>query len=951
MKSFSVGINATVVGDLNIRRLANAIKAVGGEVDELDSKILELDGVQERVATLGVKNWKKLSVADQSYLKGLVGTIGGTKRFGTSLTELDPKMEDVVKHLKKMQKEQLAAAKSAAAHADSLKKLQERLDKVRAAAQQRRDDAQKDRDTIKERDRPALERARAEKEQADLDRHNRRLQASQQNHRLAMQRISAYNSGGGLGSSFLPQGVVNGGIAKVIAYDALRRTLTNIYQIIGQIGDKVASWVVESVKLNDEMMRAQTVFTGLGLIGMKDATGGSLTIEGAEKSNKSSDRQTLAASEAASKQLMNKLVAVSLETGEDLNEVVASARQLSTDLLNKAKKPDWVKNQGTYQDVIVAMTEIGAAFKSQDPAGRKMGWHMVSIQELFSGSSGGKKDTGMQNVRSMMLREGIKIREADASSIAKAVNAGKIKEASEAIIKILDRSGTSIASLKNQQYKTLAPNVSGAQGALAQIGKEFTSPLYESLVNSFRKTFLALNLLLKDGEFMFKFVKTGQIFSEAIKPILKVMGRAIDILKDDPDRVAAGLRVLTLNFSDAVDIFLSLGKGLFNFFVGFLGIADGSRLDVTPFKQAAAQFEAYGTSAGITMRNVAQKVIDLATPITVNLIPAISDLTAGIKEVAASVESVIAAFTYIEENTRLISSIYNYVTDMIVNVFTLLGLYVRKLLSWIPGSKIDKNKLQQDWTLYDDDFNRRNMSPEKYQQWKNEGSKPNPAWMTSTDAPALRPESGRDAPKNLVDPVTKKAPAPGSRPSNLFEAIRLQVEKNKNWRDEVAKRQAENKVKGKSDGTYGPDNLKVLAAKGRDALNLGKTNQSSSSLVARPVVMPTPAPTASPSIWKSAGPDPALVARVAALQKGVKLVNGAQVPIDAKAVGKAVVMPNKPLQLTGSVSVKNEGVRIGNINVTTNDPKGFVNGLEKLGPAKPPLMTMAAMDPSFGPRR
>lgn len=905
MKSFSAGLDVSVIGAGNLKTLEKNIKAAGIELENLTKKTIEFEGREAKVFSAGVKGWKKLTKEKKDLVKATIEALKYEGQLAGTYKEIDPTIKDVTKHLRQLERAELASSKATAMHAKNMANLAARLESVRKAAQTRRDDAQRDRDLIRERDRPEMERRQREREQAEIDRHNRRIQASQQQHRLAMQRINAYNSGGGMfGGGILPQGVINGGIAKVVAYDALRRTLTNIYQIVGQIGDKMQDWVFESLKLNDEMRRAQTVFTGLGLIGMRNSEGGMLSIEQAEKSSKTSDKQALAESEVASKQLMNKLVAVSLEAGEELNEVVSSARQLSTDLLNKAKQPDWIKNQGKYQETIVAMTELGAAFKSQDPQGRKMGWHMVAIQELFSGSSGSKKDTGMQNVRSMMLREGIKIREADATAISKAVNSGKITDAKDLIVKILERSGTSMTSLRNQQYKTLMPNLTGSIGAMQQIALQFTDPLYDHLQKSFRRIMKALTLQLKDQDWMFKFTKAGEVFNKALDPVLKTIRRAVDFLINDPDKVVSGLKVLSAGFGDAVQIFLSLSKGVFNFFMGFLGIADGKRLDLTSYKQFAAQFEASGVKAGIVMRDATQKFIDLSAPLTTNIIPAVSELTEGLKELWAVIETIGTALKLIDQWTGVFTDLSTSIVAMVMMV----GVKIREALSWIPGNSIDQKGLSEDRAALEI-FKKENMSTSS-RAILNLIDRFNPANPFSIGAIAEEFPTESDK-RSALRPKFD----PANSGKSFLDLAREQAEKNSGQRETV-----------KSQGiTY--TTADIFNGMSR-MFNFG-SSKPGSNIIGRPSVMPTPAaqPSHGPSNFTGAA-DPSLIARVAELQKRVKITGAKEVAFDHKVIAQHIKVPNKPIQLTGQVNVKSEGVRIGNINVTTNDPEKFVNGLK-----------------------
>lgn len=465
--------------------------------------------------------------------------------------------------------------------------------------------------------------------------HQLQLQRMQLQHQNAMQRIAAYNRSnrGGFG----PNGGVVGnvgslpGVGKVIAYDALRRILTNIYQTVGRVGDEIVEWTKNSIMFNDEMERSKIVFQGFGLIGQKNKDGSAMSLMDAKKNPamaNSVDKLT-----KFSEGMIGRMVALSAETGQSSEEIIASSRQLMADLINKKTKKGGTspllddKMSTELSNTTEEMVRLAAVLKMSDPGGRALKWHMVPIQELFSGSSGNAKDGGLQNVRSMMLREGIKIREEDAKPIAQAVNKGDIAKASELIQKVLEKAGQGVTTFSNLLEYTLMPNIDAIKTAFGYLSGVMNNPLYQHLIVAgikYRK--IMLNLMKDDG-FLALMKDYGVKFRNAFRPLITPVNDFFQKLRDTKgDSLKPYLDTfmsVTKNFNI---IFANFIKGVVGFFSGLLGVNSKDAFDAGPMIRFSEQFAHHGEVFGKQMRKMSEKIMEAVAPLERNFFPAMTTL-------------------------------------------------------------------------------------------------------------------------------------------------------------------------------------------------------------------------------------------------------------------------------------------------------------------------------------
>ena len=486
---------------------------------------------------------------------------------------------------------------------------------------------------------------------ASQTRHNNSILRIQQSHQLQMQRMTANhqnvlqriaasnrNGGGmfggrgsmGTGAGFV--GNVNSlpGVGKVIAYDALRRILTNIYQTVGKVGDEIVEWTKSSILFNDEMERSKIVFKGLGLIGQKNKDGSAMSVKDAQ--NNPQMQQVFGKVNQFSEDMMARLVAVSANTGQSMEEIIASARQMMPDLLNKRKMKDGTspllgKGGEDFANVTEAMVQLAAVLKMSDPGGRALKWHMVAIQELFSGSSGNSQDKGMANVKSMMLREGIKIREDEAAPIAKAVNEGDVTKAGELIQQVLERSGQGIVTFSNLLEYTLMPNIDAIKTAFAFLSAQMNNPLYQQLVVMFSNYRKIMLNLMKDKSFLQLMESYGKQFRNAFRPFITPLNDFFQQIRDTKgDSLKPYLDTfmsVTKNFNI---IFANFITGVVGFFKGLFGVNSKEGFDTEPILNFTKQFAESGETFGLQMRNFGDAVLKGIDPLLNNFFPAMETL-------------------------------------------------------------------------------------------------------------------------------------------------------------------------------------------------------------------------------------------------------------------------------------------------------------------------------------
>ncbi len=394
---------------------------------------------------------------------------------------------------------------------------------------------------------------------------------------------------GGGGGGFSGEGYGGpSGPMRVIAYDALRRVLTEVYTMVSRIAGTFKDWIIEGVKFNDELVRAQTFFTSLGLLGMKGAAGGDITVAEASVSSNVKIKQAYEKSSVAAEEMMNRMMAVSALTGQDLGEIVSSARQSMTDLLNKVNKTSggkssaFLENPKMFGDVAERMVKLASVLRMADPQNRKLGFHMVGLQELFSGSTGGKKDSGLQNVLSLLRREGIKIEKGVATEITKLVNKGDITGAMDKVEEALSRAGLGMVQLQNMLNSTLQPAIDGAIMYAKIFNRIFTKALYEnSLKPFFRSLLKTSDLIFRNKDKMAVLETIGQRFATALDPIFLRLTQLLDFVQggySDPTAMTYVNNTIA-TVAGIMDVMLAFSEIVVAFVAGLMGQADSRGLE------------------------------------------------------------------------------------------------------------------------------------------------------------------------------------------------------------------------------------------------------------------------------------------------------------------------------------------------------------------------------------
>lgn len=662
MAKFNTGLEFTVTGDTQIKHLLKIIQTLGGEVDTLNDEIIQFGDTENRVLRGAIQNWNKLGKTGQRVVKEAIEKLQkGNKNLGASFTELNPQIDDVVKVLKKLERQELAAA-DAAKKFD--KSLENALIKANALQQQKIGNANLVRNANRAADAQEFDRRLNERRQDDQNRYNRQLQTMQQRHQMAMNRINAYQRGGGGPMGTISAGLGNGAIVKVLAYDALRRTLTNIYQTMGKIGDTIQEWTVGALEFNDEMRRSETVFTTMAMSNLKNKNGERVTISEAANSGDANMQRSLAEAKGFSKGMMDELLKSATMTGQDVNEIVASARQALPDLINKmttAGVKDPVKTHSAELiDVVNRMTKIGSILKMSDPMGKKLSWHMVPLLEIMSGTSGGGKDKGMEAVRSLRTREGIRVNQADASKIAKAVNAGKIADAFKAVEEVMAKSGITITTAINQLNATIMANMDAVKTAFNLFGTKFTQSLYDGILGRFMHWRIKLLSVIEDKTFDNRLIRAGELFGKAFDPLMLEMSKFMEWFTTKPKEVEVTLQRVSAIFAASVPIFVNLGMAFVNFMSGFLGLSDGKLPDISSIEEFTKQLRGMGEEAGIQAKKISDDFLEGIRPITENLIPIMVQFASVVEFLASAIKPAMEAISMLVNKLLSMPGISNF---------------------------------------------------------------------------------------------------------------------------------------------------------------------------------------------------------------------------------------------------------------------------------------------------
>jgi hypothetical protein len=357
--------------------------------------------------------------------------------------------------------------------------------------------------------------------------------------------------------------------------------------MVAKIAGTFKDWIIDGIKFNDELVRAKTFFTSLGLLGMKGAAGSEITVAEASASSNIKIKQAYEKSSIAAEEMMNRMMAVSALTGQDLGEIVSSARQSMTDLLNKVNKSSggktnaFLENPKMFGDVAERMVKLASVLRMADPQNRKLGFHMVGLQELFSGSTGGKKDSGLQNVLSLLRREGIKIEQGVATEITKMVNKGDITGAMDKVEDALSRAGLGMVQLENMLHSTLQPAIDGTIMYARIFNRIFTKVLYENSMKPFFRALLKTSdAVFKNKSKMAVLEKLGETLSKVTDPILFRFTQLIDFIQggySDP----TALRYVNNTISTVagiIDVMMAFSEVMIAFIAGLMGQANSKGL-------------------------------------------------------------------------------------------------------------------------------------------------------------------------------------------------------------------------------------------------------------------------------------------------------------------------------------------------------------------------------------
>jgi hypothetical protein len=477
-------------------------------------------------------------------------------------------------------------------------------------------------------ERQVVEEKKLQRELRETERIRRRTERERIESRRVMMRRAGLSDGGG--TDLMGKSV--SGPMRVIAYDLVRRSLTEIYALANKVSRSISEWIVDGIKFNDELARSQTFFTSLGILGFKGVTGGQMTIAEASVSKDPKVAGMYQKSVANSETVMRKLMAVSAMTGQDLGEIVSATRQSMTDLLNKINKDGkpgvYLQNVDTLNNVTERMVKLASVLRMADPQNRKLSFHMVGLQELFSGTTGtgekGKKESaGLQNVKSLLMREGIKIGEDRARQITQYVNKGNLEAAMDVVQDALERSGLGFEQLANMMNSTLQPAIDGTKMYLRIFNKIFTTDLYNRVLKPFfQATLRHFSLMEQDKVFVGAIEKLGRQFSDVTNDIILDFTKVIDYMTLIPDystkegrakysinnKEVAGFFTTQTELQNVIStigggakVMYAIFKVVAQFMMGLMGSRDGKGLE-----DFAKQIETFGKAAkefGAQLRN------------------------------------------------------------------------------------------------------------------------------------------------------------------------------------------------------------------------------------------------------------------------------------------------------------------------------------------------------------
>jgi hypothetical protein len=378
------------------------------------------------------------------------------------------------------------------------------------------------------------------------------------------------------------------------------------------------------------------------MIGTRNEQGGPMTIPQAEISKDPKVQEVLRKAQEGSDKMMRGLIEITALTGSDMDEVVSSARQILPDLINKRSKAGmpnpYLQNPDELNMITQQMVKLASVLKMSDPGGRPLKWHMVALQELFSGTSGGEKDKGREAVRSLRAREGIKMTDEEASTLAQAVNTGDLVRASQIIEATLERSGQGLQNLSNLLAKTLKPNVDGTITALKLFGKDFTEYIHKDLIADFTTLRVLIFEVFKDPRYKSAMIQLSKMFSQSFNSIRLTVLRYLQMLIDDPNVLVTKLTPVIKNFENGVKALSLAIQSIALFLEGFFGAEAGLEGLATTMESIKNNSK----KAGEETRKFVKELSGLVAAIS----PSIATLTWVFEKLNEAINKLLSPFTF-----------------------------------------------------------------------------------------------------------------------------------------------------------------------------------------------------------------------------------------------------------------------------------------------------------------
>lgn len=386
----------------------------------------------------------------------------------------------------------------------------------------------------------------------------------------ATQRMHSMMQGGGGGGGNMLGGFP---IVRLFIFDSIRRMITGLHQAVAMVGQTIAGWVVDGIKFNDEMKRAQTYFTSLGLIGNKGALGGQMTIAEARASKDPEIANAFKKSEEISKRMITKMMEISAQTGQDLQEIVTAARQSASDLLNKMNKPGqpnaFLQKPEVIEDITTRLVKLSSVLRMADPQNRKLGFHLVGLQEFFSGTSGSPKSEGASLALSLMRREGLRVGKQYTSDIAKAVNAGDLKKAMDILEEVLTSAGVGIDQIANFMDETLQPSIDSTIMMLKRFNMEITSSITNDSLRAFFAGLKNYLLYLSNQESVMKMLsRVSDALNRALWGLSLRITSMVDNLMEDPGLIETTMLNMIKTIESSIHLALSVFQAAGVFMAG-----------------------------------------------------------------------------------------------------------------------------------------------------------------------------------------------------------------------------------------------------------------------------------------------------------------------------------------------------------------------------------------------